>query len=184
MHLLVNVQSDSLHLPVWNLPCCSFTPHSKLHVHWSMRVWSSARWNSVYQSGDVPQRENVHRHRHSHSLSFSLLRSHSLFVGYCQWKWTVEETGEHHPWLSFLDRLQWRQNRSTSPRNGLNQMHSSGGITQLGDFNSSQTPAFVYFHLFLLSVTNPKHNKKPSNLNKAAVYSRSLWRNTLQPSWN
>lgn len=41
-------------------------------------VRSSARWNFVYQTVDVLQRENVHQHRHCHSLSLS----RSLFLSF------------------------------------------------------------------------------------------------------
>lgn len=104
--------------PYSNQSCLCIEIHCVEHVSVSMCVWTSARWNFVYQTGIVPQRENVHKHKHCHSLSPS--NSHSLFLAMCQWKWTREETGKHHPWFSFLASKPWQQNRDKSLRNGRN----------------------------------------------------------------
>lgn len=62
--LQADVRWSIVFVHVWKYPC----------------VWSSAMWNSVYQTNDVPQRENVHKHRLCHSLSFFFTHTACLWL--------------------------------------------------------------------------------------------------------
>lgn len=138
-------------------------------------VWTSARWNFVYQTGDIPQRENVHKHRHCHSLSPS--NSHSLSLATCQWKWTREETGKHYPWFSFLASKPWQQNRDKSLSNRRNAKLlscASGGKTwicwlEVG-LKMKSFCIFCFHSLQFISVTKAK---------QCAPILHLLWRNAL-----